>query len=64
MIFRAMADKAALDNPDLSIDFVGVNVYKFKSDHQPLLWAYEFDPEARMLLPLGDHENFDSNLMR
>lgn len=45
-------------------DLVGVYVYKFKSQNQLMLVAYEFDPETRMLLLLGSHENFYRELKR
>jgi hypothetical protein len=45
-------------------DLAGVFVYKFKSNNQLLLLAYEFDPATRMLLLLGSHENFYRNLKR
>jgi mRNA interferase RelE/StbE len=45
-------------------DLSGVYVYKFKSQSQLMLLAYEFDPETRMLLLLGSHENFYRELKR
>ncbi|NBT69695.1 MAG: type II toxin-antitoxin system RelE/ParE family toxin, partial [Betaproteobacteria bacterium] len=39
-------------------------VYKFKSQAQLLLLAYEFDPKTRHLLLLGSHENFYRELKR
>ena len=45
-------------------DLAGVFVYKFKSQNQLMLLAYEFDLETRMLLLLGSHENFYSDLKR
>jgi mRNA interferase RelE/StbE len=45
-------------------DLAGVCVYKFKSHSQLMLLAYEFDPETRMLLLLGSHENFYRDLKR
>ena len=45
-------------------DFSGVYVYMFKSNSQQMLLAYEFDPETRMLLLLGSHENFYRDLKR
>ena len=45
-------------------DLSGVYVYKFKSNSQQMLLAYEFDPETRMLLLLGSHENFYRDLKR
>ena len=34
-------------------DLVGVYVYKFTSQNQLMLLAYEYDPRTRMLLLLG-----------
>ena len=45
-------------------DLAGVYVYKFKSQNQLMLLAYEYDPKTRMLLLLGSHENFYRNLNR
>jgi mRNA interferase RelE/StbE len=45
-------------------DLAGVYVYKFKSNSQQMLLAYEYDPETRMLLLLGSHENFYRDLKR
>ena len=45
-------------------DLSGVFVYKFKSQTQLLLLAYEFDPQTRHLLLLGTHENFYRDLKR
>ena len=45
-------------------DLAGVFVYKFKSNGQLILLAYEYDPETRMLLLLGSHENFYRDLRR
>jgi len=45
-------------------DLSGVYVYKFKSQTQLVLLAYEFDPETRHLLLLGSHENFYRELKR
>jgi mRNA interferase RelE/StbE len=45
-------------------DLVGVHVYKFKSQHQEVLLACEFDPETGYLLLLGAHENFYRDLKR
>jgi mRNA interferase RelE/StbE len=39
-------------------DLAGVYVYKFKSQTQLMLLAYQFDPKTRHLLLLGSHENF------
>ena len=45
-------------------DLSGVYVYKFKSQTQLLLLAYEFYPQTRHLLLLGTHENFYRDLKR
>ena len=45
-------------------DLAGVYVYKFKSQIQLMLLAYEYDPLTRMLLLLGSHENFYRDLKR
>ena len=45
-------------------DLAGVYVYKFKSQTQLMLLAYEFDPKTRHLLLLGSHENFYRELKR
>ncbi len=45
-------------------DLAGVLVYKFKCNNQLTLLAYEYDPETRMLLLLGSHENFYRDLKR
>ena len=45
-------------------DLAGVYVYKFKSQTQLMLLAYEFDPATRHLLLLGSHENFYRELKR
>ena len=45
-------------------DLAGVFVYKFKSNAQLMLLAYEYDPATRMLLLLSSHENFYRDLKR
>ena len=45
-------------------DLSGVFVYKFKSNSQLMLLAYEYDPATRLLLLLGSHENFYRDLKR
>lgn len=45
-------------------DLAGVSVYKFKCNGQLTLLAYEYDPETRLLLLLGSHENFYRALKR
>ncbi len=55
-------------NPDIGEpkrgDLAGVYVYKFKSQNQQMLLAYEYDPKTRLLLLLGSHENFYRDLKR
>ncbi len=45
-------------------DLAGVSIYKFKIHHQEILLAYEWDPQERLLLALGVHENFYRDLKR
>ena len=45
-------------------DLAGVYVYKFRICGQLSLLAYEYDPETRVLLLLGSHENFYRDLKR
>jgi hypothetical protein len=45
-------------------NLAGVYVYKFKTNAQLMLLAYEYDPATRMLLLLGSHENFYRELKR
>jgi hypothetical protein len=62
------AVEAIIKTPELGEpkrgDLSGVYVYKFKSQSQLMLLAYAFDPETRMLLLLGSHENFYRELKR
>ena len=62
------AVEAIVKAPDLGEakrgDLAGVYVYKFKSNSQLILLAYAWDPETRMLLLLGSHENFYRDLKR
>lgn len=55
-------------NPDIGEpkrgDLAGVYVYKFKSQNQQMLLAYEYDLKTRLLLLLGSHENFYRDLKR
>jgi mRNA interferase RelE/StbE len=59
---------AIVANPEIGEqkkgDLRGVFVYKFKSNGQLMLLAYEYDPATRMLLLLGSHENFYRELKR
>lgn len=45
-------------------DLAGVYVYKFKCCGQLTLLAYEYEPQTRLLLLLGSHENFYRDLKR
>ena len=45
-------------------DLSGVHVYKFECVRQQFLLAYEYDPQSRVLLLVGTHENFYRNLKR
>ena len=45
-------------------DLAGVFVHKFKCIGQLTLLAYEYDPNTRLLLLLGSHENFYRDLKR
>lgn len=45
-------------------DLAGVFVYTFKCRGQLTLLAYEYDPNTRLLLLLGSHENFYRDLKR
>jgi mRNA-degrading endonuclease RelE of RelBE toxin-antitoxin system len=45
-------------------DLINIYVYKFKIHQQEMLMAYEWDPEQRVLLALGVHENFCHDLKR
>jgi hypothetical protein len=45
-------------------DLAGVCVYKLNSQNQVMLLACEYDPQTRLLLLLGSHENFYRDLKR
>jgi mRNA-degrading endonuclease RelE of RelBE toxin-antitoxin system len=50
-------------------DLLGVFVYKFKMNHQEILLAYELSPnkvtpQTLVLLGIGPHENFYTQLKR
>jgi mRNA interferase RelE/StbE len=45
-------------------DLAGVFVFKFDCVNQVYLLAYEYDPQTRVLLLVGAHENFYRNLKR
>lgn len=62
------AISAIVANPSLGEakkgDLAGIFVYKFSCVGQLFLLAYEYDPETRLLLLVGTHENFHRNLKR
>lgn len=62
------AVSAIVANPSLGEakkgDLAGIFVYKFSCVGQLFLLAYEYDPETRLLLLVGTHENFYRNLKR
>ncbi|WP_341742952.1 type II toxin-antitoxin system RelE/ParE family toxin [Azonexus hydrophilus] len=62
------AISAIVVNPSLGEakkgDLAGIFVYKFSCVGQLFLLAYEYDPETRLLLLVGTHENFHRNLKR
>jgi mRNA-degrading endonuclease RelE of RelBE toxin-antitoxin system len=65
------ADKAIsviIKNPEIGKqkrgDLNGVYVYKFDCINKPFLLAYEWNPDTRILLALGVHENFYRDLKR
>ncbi len=62
------AVKAAAANPTIGEakkgDLAGVFVYKFECVGQVYLLAYEYDPDIRLLLLVGAHENFYRDLKR
>ena len=43
-------------------DLAGVLVYEFDCVNQVYLLAYEYNPQTRVLLLVGAHENFYRNL--
>ena len=43
-------------------DLAGVYVYKFKIKTKQILLAYEWDPNTRILIAIGVHENFYRDL--
>ena len=62
------AVRAIVANPEIGEakkgDLAGVHVHKFPLNRQEMLLAYEWNPNTRMLLLLGTHENFYRNLKR
>ncbi len=57
-----------LENPHIGQekkgDLAKLFVYKFKVHQQQMLLAYEWDPQQRILLALGVHENFYRDLKK
>ena len=45
-------------------DLAGIFIYKFKIHLQEMLLAYEWNPQERLLLALGVHENFYRDLKK
>lgn len=43
-------------------DLSGIFVYKFKIKQREMLLAYEWQPQTRLLVALGVHENFYRDL--
>lgn len=65
---RAIATNPAIGEEKKG-DLLGIFVYKFKLNKQEMLLAYrlqpnKFKPEELVLLSLGSHENFYSNIKR
>ncbi len=62
------AIRAIVKNPTIGEqkkgDLINIYVYKFKIHQQEMLMAYEWDPEQRVLLALGVHENFYHDIKR
>ena len=62
------AIKKIIFDPEIGVqkkgDLVGVYVYKFKINKQETLLAYEWDPNERVLVALGVHENFYRDLKK
>ena len=60
--------KKIVNNPGIGEekkgDLSSVFVHKFKMYKQLTLLAYQFDPETRILLMLGSHQNFYRNLKK
>jgi len=60
--------KKIVEDPEIGEEKKGdlnrVFVHKFKMDKQLTLLAYQFDPETRILLMLGSHQNFYKDLKR
>jgi mRNA-degrading endonuclease RelE of RelBE toxin-antitoxin system len=65
---REIASKASIGEEKKG-DLAGVFVYKFKLNKQDMLLAYrlrpdKFNPAEVVLLSIGSHENFYSDLKR
>ena len=65
---RAIASNPAIGEEKKG-DLLGIFVYKFKLNKQEVLLAYrlqpsKFKPQELILLSLGSHENFYSNIKR
>lgn len=62
------AIRVIIDNPEIGQekkgDLANVFFYKFKIHQQEMLLAYEWNPEERLLMALGVHENFYRDLKR
>lgn len=62
------AIRAVIEDPKIGQekrgDLAGVFVHKFRTCHQEMLLAYEWNKEERVLLALGVHENFYRDLKR
>ena len=68
---QAMVDAAVrtiVANPEIGEakkgDLAGVYFHNFPLNRQQMLLAYEWNPNTRVLLLLGSHENFYRNLKR
>lgn len=66
---RSLVDdaiKKIVDKPSIGEqkkgDLSTIWVYKFPIDKQQYLLAYQWDPEKRILIALGVHENFYRNI--
>lgn len=67
-VIRAIASNPAIGEEKKG-DLLGIFVYKFKLNKQEVLLAYrlqpsKFKPQELILLSLGSHENFYSNIKR
>ena len=67
-VIRAIASNPAIGEEKKG-DLLGIFVYKFKLNKHEVLLAYrlqpsKFKPQELILLSLGSHENFYSNIKR